>query len=195
MQLGKYLYGLPQAGHHFNNHFDATMKALGFANYAEERCAYVRASGGQGALMMALHVDDMLVVGKTAAIDEFFEQIGKTYKVTVERGPQMSYIGLAVKQRADKSVLVAQTGYRRSLLSRFKADMDRITRAQHAPAADFLLNPLPVNDDPTDPAHYLSMIMGIMYLARLTRADLLFATTYLSTFASKPTMSRYAHAC
>ena len=37
--------------------------------------------------------------------------------------------------------------------------------------------------------------MSLMFLARLTRADILFACVYLATFTSAPTMSHYLHAC
>jgi hypothetical protein len=45
-----------------------------------------------------------------------------------------------------------------------------------------------------DSKKYLSLIMSLMYLARLSRPDILWATTYLATKSSNPTIHHYKHA-
>jgi hypothetical protein len=46
-----------------------------------------------------------------------------------------------------------------------------------------------------DKNHYLSIIMALMYLARLTRYEILFTVSYLATKGTKPSMRHYKAAC
>ena len=89
-------------------------------------------------------------------------------------------------RQSPRAITVAQTGYRRTLLSRFATDIAKVKRVQKTPAPPWILQPAPASDPPYDKTHYLSMIMSIMFLARLTRADILFMCVYLATFTSAP---------
>ena len=73
--------------------------------------------------------------------------------------------------------------------------MAHINRAQKVPAQPWILKQAPAGDPPQDKTQYLSIVMSLMFLARLTRADILFACVYLATFTSAPTRSHYLHAC
>ena len=46
-----------------------------------------------------------------------------------------------------------------------------------------------------DRTHYLGMIMSLMYIARLTRADILLPTVYLATRSKCPTEKDYMDLC
>ena len=59
-----------------------------------------------------------------------------------------------------------------------------------SPASSHLLNHVP-EDKPDDKIKYLSIIMAIMYVAGLTRPDVLLATSYLATKAQHPKESDY----
>ena len=48
--------------------------------------------------------------------------------------------------------------------------------------------------DYVDPSMYLSILMALMWIARLTRPDILFAVTYLASF-NKPTQQDYMKLC
>ena len=51
------------------------------------------------------------------------------------------------------------------------------------------------NGEKVDRFEYLSVAMSTMYLARLTRADILFPTVYLATKSQSPTKSDYIKLC
>ena len=63
------------------------------------------------------------------------------------------------------------------------------------PASDSLCDPAPEGDTPVDKIHYLGMVMSVMYMARLTRADVLFPTTYLASKNQAPTTKNYNDLC
>jgi hypothetical protein len=56
------------------------------------------------------------------------------------------------------------------------------------------MKPRTLTDPLTNRNHYLSMIMSLMYLARLTRPDILMAVTFLATRCTKPTVTDLFHA-
>jgi hypothetical protein len=48
---------------------------------------------------------------------------------------------------------------------------------------------------PIEPLRYMSLIMTLMYIARLTRADLLFPVTVLSSYCKTPSEHHMGLAC
>ena len=62
VQLQKSLYGLKQASRTWNKRFDDEIKKLGFVALKSDCCVYRSQIKG---LILALYVDDILVVGKT----------------------------------------------------------------------------------------------------------------------------------
>jgi hypothetical protein len=194
LKLGKYLYGLPQAGNRFYMFLKAVFLSMHFVATPEDQCLFSRGEGASR-VVAGSHVDDIISKGKSLALDRFYAEFRSKFKITIERGPHISFTGLSITRQGPKLISVAQTGYRRTLISRFSADIARVKRVQKVPAPPWLLHPAPANDPPYDKTHYLSMIMSVMFMARLTRVDLLFVCVYLATFTSAPTMSHYLHAC
>ena len=90
---------------------------------------------------------------------------------------------------------MSQEGYRQELMSRFSYDLKNHVGYGNSPASDHLCDPEPEGDTPVDKTHYQGMVMSVMYLARLTRADVLFPTTYLSSKCQRPTTKNYNDLC
>jgi len=63
------------------------------------------------------------------------------------------------------------------------------------PAAQDLVSKKDESEDYGDTKHYLSIVMALMYLARLTRFDILFVVCFLATKSKKPTIRCYLAAC
>ena len=193
-ELGKYLYGLPQSGNRFYRFLSAVYAGMGFVATPEDQCLFVRGEGAQR-VSVGPHVDDMFVKGKRRSLDGFFAELQTKFRVTIERGPAISFIGLLFTRQGPNDIVVAQTGYRRQLLSRFARDTEVIKRKQASPAAEYLTRPGVEGDPPADRIHCLSILMSIMFLARLTRADILFVSTFLATKMKAPTHRDYLHLC
>jgi hypothetical protein len=193
MKLRKYLYGLPQASHRFNKFMDHRLKLMGFKPLAGDPCAYTRGKGDTK-VNIGIHVDDLLVCGRREARLKFLSQLSKeTFEYTSQDGDRISYLGMTI-QKTDKGYKVSQEDYRKELLTRFAEDINQYQGEGGAPAGDALFTKID-KDPPTDRIHYLGMVMSTLYLARLTRADILFPTVYLATKSQAPTNGDYQKLC
>ena len=94
-----------------------------------------------------------------------------------------SYIGMTINRSQDQSVLYIS---QRRLTEKIISDHlpDDFPQAS-SPASSHLFQYRP-DDKPYDRIKYLSIIMSIMYLARLSRPDVLLATAYLATKSQHP---------
>jgi hypothetical protein len=118
------------------------------------------------------------------------------FEFTTQEGDKLSYIGMTIqKMRGPDGYLVSQEGYRQELMSRFAYDIDKFEGHGNTPAGDSLFAPATKEDKPVDKVHYQGMVMSVVYLARLTRADVLFATTYLASKSQAPVTRDYNCLC
>ena len=94
----RYLCGDMRALRVWQDHFETTMLDLGFERLESEPCCFVK----QGAtpkdtIIVVVHVDDLLSVGKRKHLDNFFVQLEKTLKLKrvkyIENGKSVIFVG------------------------------------------------------------------------------------------------------
>jgi hypothetical protein len=197
-RLLRWLYGLPQSAERFATHLTGTLSDLGFTAFSGDKCMYIR----DGMLLVA-HVDDLLFTGPTDQMKRFQLQIKGKYKINFQEGDRHSYLGLDI-QRAIRqgdtsfSIRVTQNGYKTDVVNRFKEAVQ-----QYLPGNKWPTTPCTGNfcdksaedSPPVDTHLYVSLVMSMMYLARFTRPDILFACTILSTWSTKPDETHMKRAC
>jgi hypothetical protein len=186
-QLDKMVYGLQEASKAFNDRLDGVLKKLRFVPLEADRCVYQRKTR-HGIHRICCHVDDILSFAPNVqARVEFERELGKEFEIKGKHG-DLSYLGMTIRRRRDGKIVVMQDGYVEDLLKKYDIQSSkRIT----SPADNNLLK---MNDDDEmlgDPKKFLSLVMALMYLARMTRPDILFATTFLATKAKNPTVKDY----
>jgi hypothetical protein len=102
--------------------------------------------------------------------------------MTIERSEELSEIKLT------------QVGLIKKIMENHPIVSKRVYKT---PAAEDLFDVLPDSDIPIDKAlktKFLSLIMSLMYLARLTRPDILLPVTFLATRTQSVTERDYQHA-
>jgi len=195
-KLRKYLYGLPQAAAHFAKHLANTFKKMGFKRLKVDSCVWVKdGKSGQCKISAGTHVDDILVTGSDEDIDQFEIDLKKYYEIVSDRGKNISYISLYIETDNVGNRIVSQKGFRKELISRYRSDIDNIKAVIETPSCGNLLEEDDDEVEYKDKSHYLSIIMALMYLARLTRYEILFTVSYLATKGTKPSMKHYRAAC
>jgi len=195
-KLRKYLYGLPQAAAHFAKHLANTFKKMGFKRLKVDSCVWVKdGKNGQCKISAGTHVDDILVTGSDEDIDQFEIDLKKYYEIVSDRGKNISYISLYIETDNVGNRIVSQKGFRKELISRYRSDIDNIKAIIDTPSCGNLLEDDDNDVEYKDKSHYLSIIMALMYLARLTRYEILFTVSYLATKGTKPSMRHYKAAC
>jgi hypothetical protein len=185
VQLTRFLYGLAEAPHQFNLMLDKKLREIGFNPTSADPCFYTRTSP-HGTSMISVHVDDLLV---TSPNDQEFKKNEQLLDSVFDLNRQyddLSYISLNILKSKD-GIKVSQQGMIEKIVKKFMVTPP--SRPPSTPCGvNFLIR------DPTSPLlnekekkTYLSLVMSLMYPARLTRPDILFPTTVLATFSSRPT--------
>ena len=188
-ELDTYVYGLAAAAREFNVVLDEVLtKKLGFGVSDADPCLYLKETR-YGIHMVCTHVDDLLSIAPNRQIQNaFMEAFGKHLKIKRHSGDVLSYIGLTIARQKNGNMKVTQDHYVQELVKKFGSEFQGKTAK--TPAGNDL-----VTEDSGEEATklndkekklYLSLIMSLMYLARLTRSDILFATTYLATKSISP---------
>lgn len=187
--LLKFLCGLPEAAREF---FLSLMKAfieIGFKQSEADDCVFLKTVQGK-VHVLCVHVDDIFSSAPSREARLRFEaDLQKHFKIKKQIGKSLSYLGMVINRQPSGDMIVHQRGF---MLKRFDVNEKPVT----TPARPHLLN----EDDKEDvqlrdaeKRGFVSMVMSIMYLARLTRPDMLMTTTYLATKCQSPTVTHYNH--
>jgi len=158
----------------------------GFKRLKSDMCIYTKTTTF-GLLIIAVHVDDMMVVSPSTEIKDWFEStFMDKYELTGQHN-NFSYVGMTITSQKD-GIMVNQLGYIKSMCTKYLPK--KLTHYPSVPAPQSLLKPKS-KSTPMSSTKYLSAVMTLMYLARHTRPDILMATTYLATKSASPTVEFY----
>ena len=126
----------------------------------------------------------------------FAEEFRKEYECNIEVGYKHSYIGLDIVQdRSTFTVSVGQTGYRKDIINRFEYLISQSKGSSMTPCNESILQSVASEHvSPTDKTEFMSIVMSVMFLARFTRPDLLFAVSVLSTHCNDCTRAHMVQA-
>ena len=192
VRLRKCIYGLPQAAEKFRTHSDKTLRRMGFKPLISDACVYVKHSGSDYAFI-AVHVDDFAIISTTTTfIAEIKLQLSQTYEISVCHNLE-SFCGLHItRDRPNKIIDLLQTAYAESVCTKFDIDIpqDACPLTPMATAETYYASS---NPDlvklltQTEITTYRSMIGCLLYLAKQTRADILFAVTFHARHSKVPT--------
>jgi hypothetical protein len=163
------------------------MSRIGFNLLTADSSAFIRGTGTKR-IIAAAHVDDIIAIGNKSELELFEKQISKIYEMTFQKGLRHSYIGLDVEINPRLGIYVSQSGYRREVIEKFKYLLGDNMKRVSTPAKLDVNQPPDEDAEKTDKSLYLSLIMSLMFIARLTRPDILFAVTMAATKSSNPTI-------
>jgi hypothetical protein len=187
VKLRKYLYGLPMAGKHWYDHLSRTLLDMGFERFRGDRCVFQRGTGADR-VRLVVWVDDILATGHTPALDKFEKELKRVYSISGHKGNRISYLGLDISKQAGGGYLVSSPGTRNDILIKF----GHLLKGARGPATPMIDADManvgqgtPLNA--VERSEYVSLAMSLMFLARMTRADLLLSVTVASTRSSNAT--------
>ena len=191
LRLTKGLYGLKQSGRIWNQKFERTVIKLGFRVIISDKCIFLRVTGDEMAII-ALYVDDILVLTKTKSLmDEVKGSIKQAFKVK-DSGPVNRILGIqAHRDWKSKTITLEQTQYALKLLHEY--GMDRCTPVTTPLDGYESIEPSRPDEERTNQRAYQQRIGSLMYLMTGTRPDLAFAIAKLSQHCHDPT-TRHANA-
>ncbi len=192
-KLLKALYGLKQAPKEWYTQLNSFMKKNGFTRLHSDQCVYVSHSQeGQVNAMVAIYVDDILVVAHNDALENKLVNMFKSRYNITDLGPLNWYVGMRVDQ-SDEATTISQELYTETVLERFK-----MSTCKSSPVPMF--HPAPsVDDCPTNKEEakavqhhpYREAIGCLMYLSVCSRPDITTAVNKLAKYVSNPGLKHW----
>ena len=105
----RYLYGDKRAPRGWQDHFQTTMLDLGFERLESEPGCFVKGVSPKDSIIVVVHVDDLLSVGKRKHVDNIFVQVVRTLKLKrvehIENGKSVLVLGDYITKYKDKITL------------------------------------------------------------------------------------------
>ena len=191
LEVCKALYGLRESGKLWHDHLTATLTSIEMKRGHADQCVYTLRVQGQLQALVAIYVDDIILIGRHAAdVDRIRLHLETSYgELARQTGPDFSFVGATISLTS-AGVKVSCTGYIDKICTAF---LPASTMPKRTPLpSNFGTPSSPAN--PTDESEYRSLVMSLMYLAKRCRPDVLFAASYLATRMSTPTKDDYKHA-
>jgi hypothetical protein len=167
------------------------LMSIGFIQSKCDPCLFILYKGKKS-VFAGLFVDDMLVAASDKLLMAWISNELRTRWNTVfHTGDEFNYVGLhIVRDRQDRSLRIDMSGNIKKLVENFGADIP----ISKVPAIQTILVQ---SGDPLDTAgktEYMSLVMSILYPARMCHMAVLFPTTILATRMQTPTTDDLAHA-
>ena len=189
VQLNKCIYGMPEASAYFHEHSDAALKSFGCKPTPEDDCVYVLDYKGERAFI-SKHVDDFGLMSKSQQLIDYIKmKLSEIYTITFNL--DMSYyLGFhIIRDRVERSIILSQRGYIDTVLDRFgisrhvnaiypSTPMEYVKMSKTTPIV--LINASQIVD-------YQSRVGLLLYLAIMSRPDILYAVSHLSRQCKSPT--------
>ena len=185
VRLHKSLYGHPEAGSHWEKHLNKELVAMGGVPIDEFASTYVFPSYNNLALIV--YVDDFVLAGDATMHDTFWQDLGKRVLID-DIGDLGRFLGrhhTTIEREGKELFAFDMRAYAQDIVT----DYLRITEGKQLKKVNtpFFANGDIEEDDSrgelADKAS--SILMKMMWLARLARPDLLRVTTWLATKIQK----------
>jgi len=187
--LKKPLYGLIQAARKWNEKFDSFITELELTRSSSDPCIYFHIGEDPNDItILGIWVDDAIIATRTKEkalsivrhLESHFEMRSKQADL---------FIGLEItRDRAEKKIYVSQANYIKSLLRKFGMTDCNPSSVPADPFSRLTVESCPGSSGkaPLAATPYRSAVGGLMYAAKMTRPDILFAVISLSRYNQDP---------
>ncbi|KAM9913599.1 hypothetical protein OXX69_001437 [Metschnikowia pulcherrima] len=183
LKLNKSLYGLKQAPLVWNETINAELLKQGFKRTINEPCLYYKGQGDD-LVLIALYVDDLLVVANNQAdIEKVKKDLNLRFKMK-DLGEAKKFLGINI-EHGDNYTKIHLTDYIDSLLKDYH--METCNQIQ-TPAVTYKdsIGSGDDNDAYHDPTEYRSIVGKLLYAANTVRLDISYIVSRLSRYLASP---------
>lgn len=179
-KLHKAMYGLKQAANSWYQKADSVLKNLGFKNFHEEPCVYIK-NTKNSVVIIALYVDDFYLFYNNKEDKEKLLHILNSHFKTKDLGEAKNCLGIVLERDwKDGSMVLHQRDYAAHVLQKFDmlGSTGLVTPLEHG----LKLNRVKEGKNKTLP--YQELIGSLLYLSVNTRPDIAYAVSFLGQFNS-----------
>ena len=180
--LDKALYGCVESAKLWNEEVSSTPINKGFKQSKVDPCIFFK-SNGNDIIMIAVYVDDFLVVSNSRNLQDELKEALSVYTVKYDDGPVQQYLGMNLKIYPNK-IEISNPTYIEEILS----SMD-VNTASPTPASNdlFMINPSSQLLNPIDKENFHTKVAQLLYLSKRTRPDIQLPVSFLATRVLSPT--------
>ena len=179
LKLERALYGLKQSGRAWYEELTETLKSFGFIPLKREPTVFIHP---EKHILLATYVDDLVVVAETLEDIEFVRRSLLSKYELHDNGAIKRVLGLNIEKRPD-GYLIHLTDMIGDLCERHGVTPDETTYTP-VPANDVI--ELRAEGQRVDYFEYAGLLGSLLYIARMTRPDVLAAVVQLCQFQSAP---------
>eukprot|EP00971_Amphidinium_carterae_P340283 6478544-Amphidinium_carterae.1 len=187
-KLSKALYGHPVSGRRWEQRLSECLGELGWRKSEENPGTWIKRVGEKDARHACLvtYVDDLLLVGPSAFSESFWRSLEKKLEFKEEEAPLYRYLG-ANHVIEGGTMKVEMCGYAQKAIDRFEIELGRKLRTAATPYISDGAEKEALDEDGCgDHAKTASShIATLLFLARMSRPDLMTAVMKLPRWVSK----------
>jgi hypothetical protein len=186
-ELMRSLYGLKQAAYRWSEDVTKTLQKDGFEQIDADSCVYThRDAQGKIVCVIALHVDNMLLVAESSVRAEIENKLMQNYEMT--KSEARWFLKMKITYSADgKSVTVSQPDYAEEIVKRagmegcnpVKTPMDVLPTEETMPMS-------PEEEEYMKDKDYGNIVGMLGHYTVQTRPDLALAVAQLQRFTKDP---------
>jgi len=181
VNLGKSLYGLRQASRQWFAKLKKCLLRLSFEQCLADPCVFRLIEEGKVVLLLVVHVDDIFAVGEQARCDQFKEDLNKLVPVK-NLGDLTWYSGCYYERDREAGRLtISQKTYVDNLAGEYGVTWGKSTPL----STTYRLWEFDV-DEPEVNEPFRQLVGSLLWVARLTRPDLLNAVRAVARYCSSP---------
>ncbi len=184
LRLKKALYGLKPASRLWYEKITLFLLNLGFKNYLlDQGLFYIHSSEGFAVLVVC--VDDILIAGdKECQILEIVEALRSTFKINVLHDPKI-FLGVEITRIPNEhKIILHQSSYILALARKYDLSDVKDVRTPMEPHLKITKTGVA-----NEIAGLRSLVGALLFVARNTRPDILYAVNYVSRFQNEATNS------
>ena len=187
LSLLKAIYGLRQAAHYWNNEITAKVIHLGMRRSKADPCLFTKFNeSGKLILVIAIHVDDLLLAGVDEELATMQSQLSSAFPMKHLGSPQI-FCGVQVVRESKHLIGIHQAAYVTGLLRRFGFSEARPTKVPTASARLECTRPSTAKDRAVMcDVPYREAVGCLLWLATNTRPDIAFAVHQVARCVSDP---------
>lgn len=178
LKLKKSIYGLKQSSRVWNKKLDNVFKKMGLNQSKADSCLYYKIIGGK-MFLLTVYVDDLIIFTNDLDFMESFKINLMSFFDMKDLGKASSFLGICLtRNKKTGTIAIDQEKYIKDMLKRFK--MEDCNAVSTPMEMKCKLTKPDIEDAIEVP--FQELIGSLLFLARVTRPDILYAVNYLSKF-------------
>lgn len=199
-KLLKSLYGLKQAPRAWYKKLKLELNKLGFESSMDDQALFFKMVNNTK-LFLCVHVDDMLIIHTDKqAVMHVVDELKKVFTIT-DVGEVSDYLGMSIKKLTPYKYFLSQPDYTLAFLQKYfdKTQLkpkeyfgstplpyDYVFRKLNSPYSDDPANCIPCNTE-----IYQQIVGKLMWLANVSRPDIIWAVNQCARYNDKPSVAHY----